>query len=153
MPSAELQKRRAALAALLEAREAPQLPAGTVQTGEFGLSNEPLRFYFSIYVTDKNLEPVSGLRQESFSVQHLLIPGGTFVQFSPEITFWESDLPGVYRLNQTHPTCQAGDIFGVTVRRRKPKPGRAGAGLVAAEFDTGFCMVTVAGAATNAVST
>jgi hypothetical protein len=61
MPSAELQKRRAALAALLEAREAPQLPAGTVQTGEFGLSNEPLRFYFSIYVTDKNLEPVSGL--------------------------------------------------------------------------------------------
>ena len=122
-------------------------------TGSLGLGElQILRFYFSIYVTDKDLEPVTGLEKGSFTVRHLWIPAGAMLPFDADVVFMPVDesLPGVYRMSQNHPASPLGNAFGVTVKKRRPPAQGKGTAtrtlggrtIVLAEFDLGFGMAT-----------
>ena len=141
-------------AALEAAKDAAVPKAEAAKTGEFGLFEEAtiLRFYFSVYVTDQNLEPVTGLEQDSFTIRHLWIPEGALLPFDADMKFMPvHNLSGVYRLSQNHPASPLGNAFGVSVKNRRPRTEgnsltrtRSGAAIVAPEFDVGFGMATAA---------
>lgn len=113
------------------------------KAGEIKLS-DVRRFYFSVYVTDKDFEPVAGLGVESFTVKHLFLPEGATPAFEPNIRLTPlPQLPGVYLLQQNHPAFPLVNTFGVTVKKRRPtRPRRADGGIVAMQFDVGFGIAT-----------
>ena len=87
--------------------------------------------YLSIYVTDANGEPVSGLKKGSFTLTYLVPVGWG----NPNVFVFFDDaalgLPGVYIFKLTSPVLAYRTTFGVEVKRRerKDEAGHIGFGM------------------------
>jgi hypothetical protein len=87
--------------------------------------------FLSIYVTDENREPVTGLKQNNFKLHYLVPPGwgnpGVFVFFNDA----DLGIPGVYIFKLSAPILAYGTTFGVQVKAsaRRGRPAEEGFGM------------------------